>query len=175
VTAPYYGVGYYPIPKVVQDRVVGAYDVDWLRDNVTDVWEGFFHIHGAPSVVSMTTPPWLLMGHHEEPVVARLVVNVEFGLIAGTTPTVTATLMNTAQRGVERFAPGEYFVSVPALAARSFGPVMPAVASNALTRIARAVHVTSPSTGLVVSTFELSGGDFVRVDYSFSLPIWEVP
>ena len=177
MTCPWYGsasaaeVG----PLFVQDQFVSVYDVEWYRDNITANYECLFHIHGADAPATISTPAWLLRGHHEEPEIARLVVIVENGLLAGTTPTVTATLMNTALRGVSRMSTGEYFLAVPALAAWSYGQVAPIATNATPTRIARAVFVTSPSTGLVVSTFELTGGDFVRADYSFAIPIWEVP
>lgn len=158
------------MPKSIADYAVGFEEIDRLRDNLDNLRQlfGVGHSLGSSSgggSFTLSNRPWEGYGWHKEKTVARVV-------FAFTAPAMTALLSNTAYGGITRNGVGDYFISLPSLTSFSHGPVTPERGSNL--RLGHARYSASPA-GLVVALFELSGGAWVRADYSFSLPVYEAP
>jgi hypothetical protein len=183
------------LPTVCQDYGLGYQSVNQLADNMDAVRELYAAKHGSiipfvpvgiaghggPAGALNGAQAWEIYGRHNDLKIPRAVARVDvfIGLgggsfVSGVFPTLQVA--SSLIQGYVRSGVGEYVIRISGNIPVAFGPVACQQSSSGPTRFARTRFAlqgdTAAYTGIYISLFDLSAGDFIAADYGFSLPIY---
>jgi hypothetical protein len=178
-------MSYSKLPLVCEDFGLGLQNVNTAKGNLEEFMTDWSAEHAARAAVVAAGSPvntqdrYDIFGRHNTPHVPRAVIDVSVATAIGGVLSISVVEAVNTVLAVDRLSTGVWFVTMAAPLSLFFGDPQPAQPDATAARWCIARGNTgnggiagSSSNGLIITTYELSSGDFALKDYSFTCGVY---